>query len=215
MKFYLNVQIFYFTHKTGFEDLYTVWDFLRGNIFIKDDSFLGRDDRLGSFFLKSLAPSACIGGICARGVCIKGICSESTCTWAASIGSACTRSSCAMGACIEGDCTKDAYIEGTCFRDAGTKDICTEGIYVKGVCIEVWGACGIGICIRSTCVNCVSAVMCSKMHLQSLRILDQNLNIEGICIGGICIMYLCAGNIQIRDAYTCASGACIGHACFY
>lgn len=52
MKVYLNARIPYLIHKTGVEDLCIARDFLRGDIFVRGDSFLGRGDRLENFFFK-------------------------------------------------------------------------------------------------------------------------------------------------------------------
>lgn len=97
------------------------------------------------------------------------------------------------GTCIEDACTKDTYLRGASTRDTCTESTCARSIYIKDICIGAtciagpyakalwvrdtcpcagdtcigaWGACGIGICIRSAYVNSVSAVEYSGLQLQ-------------------------------------------------
>lgn len=179
--------------------MYIAWDFLRGDIFVGNNSFLDQNDKLRSFFLKSLAPGACIGNTCARGACTRGIYFGGTCIGVANTRSACTRSSYAISAYTEGACTK-----GACFGDTSTRDTYTGGIFTQSVCIKdvyirctciadpcaggfwvtnactyasdfcirAWVACGTSTCIGSAYVNNVSTIKQSGIYLQFFQNLE-------------------------------------------
>lgn len=78
------------------ENLYTICDFFKDDIFIRSDNFIGRGDRLEIFFLNSLALNTCIGstyaGVAyfAKSVCVKNAIPKSTDTEGADIDNACT-----------------------------------------------------------------------------------------------------------------------------
>lgn len=73
MEVYFDTRIFYLIHKTRVENLYTAWDFLRGDVFVGDDSFLGRDDRLKSFFFEECGTRCLYWGAYTRSTCSGGI----------------------------------------------------------------------------------------------------------------------------------------------
>lgn len=205
------------------------WDFLRGDIFVGDNSFLGQDNGLRSFFLRSPTSSACTEGVYARVACTRGTSYGSICTGAASIEDIYTESFYTIDACIKdvyikgaslgGIDTRDTYTESTCIRDACIEGVCIGGIciagpyargfWVKNACIcadaagiGAWDAPSMGTYIESTCVNSVSIVQHSGMHSQSfwyLKMRDAGLEIQ-IRAGFACIKSACyRQNMEVED----------------
>lgn len=101
----INARIFYTIYDTRVEDLYTAQDYLISDVFIESDSFLGKSDRLGNFFLSSLALNSYIQVTCARMACF-----------------------------AKNTCVKSSSIKGASTEDTGTKSIGTKGIYAKDTC---------------------------------------------------------------------------------
>lgn len=121
---------------------------------LQSKSFDAKDIDVGS-----TCPGYTYAGVfCFRGTYIRGACAGVTNT-----ESACNGSSYAMGACTEG-----VYIRGTCIAGPSAR-----GLWVRNTCtcvnsayIGTWDTYSMGTCIESACVNNVSIVKRSRMHLQ-------------------------------------------------
>ena len=99
--------------------MYTAWDFLRNNVFVKDDNFLAGVMDLEISFLSSPAPVACTGGVYAgvpysnRSLCINAARFEVTSIESTDIKGTYTRDICTRvinDTDIKSACIKNAYI---------------------------------------------------------------------------------------------------------
>lgn len=186
------------------------------------------------------ARCVCNRGICSGDTCTRAASTRSVCTGSSCAIDACTKSAYTKGACIEDTClgdanTRDTCIEGTYMRGAYMEDICIKSTYITGPCargiwigntctyafgtyIRAWVACGTSIYNWNACVDNVSAVKRSEIHLQffwNLKVwgarLDIQVKVGYAYIKDGCFCHNRLIRLEIRVEASCTY---IGSACF-
>lgn len=96
------------------------------------------------------------------GVCTKGVYTKGACLRGVGNRDTCTKSIYARGACIENICIRCTCITCPCAGGFWVIDI---GTYADGTYIGAWGAYGMDIYIKNTCVNNINAIKHSEIYL--------------------------------------------------